>query len=179
MMNDKPSEKIDSSKAKKEFDTSVELIRASYRFFCSRLPQSKQFTPGRPLRIGDFEFASKRQAHAMLVELGWAFFMRLDAAFDAFISRLKLDKKKAMEILHFDSGFNENEKKGFNEARDLRNILQHGDGDADLLSRPPKYVNHEPGNEPQLDPEHIEQFIVLFEKAANVLGKEKDGECLH
>jgi hypothetical protein len=56
-------------------------------------------------------------------------------------------------------------------AREIRNILHHGDGDASLLRNRPELVVTKAGHEPHLDVEHIERFVDLFRKAAQVLTK--------
>ncbi len=155
--------------ARRTFDQAVDHIQAAYRFFVACLPRQERFTQGRPVRIGRFEFQELSQAESMEVELGWAFFTRLEGAYEALTLRLGLTPKTAGDKLRDSGKFTEAELEGLVVARELRNILHHGDGDASLLKNQPTKVAQEQGREPQLRQEHMDQFVKLFKKAADVL----------
>jgi hypothetical protein len=152
--------------AKGAFDDAVSHTYMAYRFFRTCVPRSDARFP---LRIGNFEFLRPSQAESMAVELGWAFFTRLEAAFEALTLRLDLDAKSAVDRLRWSGNFSEEELRGLSCARELRNILHHGDGDASLLRNQPREVKPEVGHEPHLDEDHMDRFVALFRKAADVL----------
>jgi hypothetical protein len=55
--------------------------------------------PVESVRIGSFEFQRLSQVKSMEVELSWAFFTRLEGAFEALTLRLNLGPKDVKERL--------------------------------------------------------------------------------
>lgn len=157
--------------AKRQFDEAVDHIYVAFRFFLACVPGEGQFHEGHPLRIGRFEFRSPKQAKSIQVELAWAFFTRLEGAYEALTIRLGLSPKTASDRLLASGSFDQEEIDGLAIAREIRNILHHGDGDANLLKNQPKLVISEPGHEPQLSEENIKRFVALFTKAAEILAR--------
>lgn len=155
--------------AKKEFDNATSHIEAAYRFFADCIPRPEQITAAGPLRIGRFEFQKPSQAKSMEVELAWAFFTRFEAAFEALTLRLDLTFKSAYEKLQHSGQLGEEDLRGLRTARELRNIFHHGDGDADLLRKKPGEVQLDAGHEPHLDEQLMDQFVLVFRNAADVL----------
>lgn len=158
-------------RAKREFDKSMEHVIAAYRFFSQTVPNQALFAAGRPVRIGDFEFERFSQSEAMTVELGWAFFTRCEGCLEALIHRLKKSLREVSEIVEKSGEFSPDELRAWHEARELRNIFHHGDGDGTLLkNRPTRVVSHE-DHEPHLFPEHIERFHSLFCRIAECIAR--------
>lgn len=69
--------------------------------------------------------------------------------------------------------FTAEELSGWRQARELRNIIHHGDGDATLLKNRPASVDVKQHCEPHLFPEHVEQFHSLFCKIAKCIARPK------
>lgn len=161
----KPSER----EPRQTFEDAVDHIHVAYRFFAACVPRPEQFASGSSVRIGRFEFQEPSQAESMRIELAWAFFTRLDAAFEALTHRLDLTPSAVSERLRESGEFSDEDLLGFKIARELRNIFHHGDGDATLLRNQATEVRPGPGHEPHLNEPHMEQFVALFRRAAEVL----------
>lgn len=159
------------SRAKREFDKSMEHVITAYRFFSSALPNEALFAAGRPVRIGKFEFQRFSQAQAMNVELGWAFFTRCEGCLEALTLRLEKKFKDVSDIIQKSGEFTDEELQGWRTARELRNIFHHGDGDWTLLRNRPSTVLPREGHEPHLFPKHIERFHALFNKIAECIAR--------
>ena len=153
-----------------QFKTGVEHIRVAYKYFVACLPNEQMFANERHLDVGNFRFQNYGQVTSMKVELGWAFFTRLYDSFDAFTQRLGLDgPNKVYDNLRRSGRLSEAELNGIAEARELRNIFHHGDGDPRLLYKPPTHVRVPQDQEPHLFEEHVGRFIELFLRAADIL----------
>ena len=160
-------------KAKTEFDNSMAHVIAAYRFFVQTVPDEALFAAGRPVRIGTFEFERSSQAEAMIVELGWAFFARCEGCLEALWNRLGKSLKEVSKIIEDSGEFTPEELHAWRQARELRNIIHHGDGDATLLKNSPTIVVSREGHEPHLFPEHVEQFHSLFCRIAECIVRPK------
>lgn len=160
-------------KAKSEFDRSIGNVIISYRFFSRTLPPEALFKSHSPVRINGTEFERYEQALAMLVELGWASFCRMDACLEALINRVGITPRNLYDYLKASGEFSDKDIDDLRTARELRNIFHHGDGDGALLKNAPKTVRLSPEKQPHLYPEHIENFYSLFNKAGRVLGLPK------
>ena len=106
----------------------------------------------------------------MLVELGWAFFCRMDAALEALIGNLGIPGKDVLTRLSR-CGFSSEDLERYGEARELRHIIHHGDGDPALLRSAPAHVHVAPGKQPHLYPQHIERLYEVYLKAGNCLSR--------
>jgi len=116
------------------------------------------------------EFERYEQALAMLVELGWALFCRMDACLEALAIRVGVKPKNILDRLAASGEFSASDFDALRTARELRNVLHHGDGDWTLLRNIPTAVQTAPDKQPHLYPEHVEKFYLLFRKAGNTLG---------
>ena len=141
-----------------KFRNSLQHSYAAYRFFLSSLPHSDQFRHDSAIRVGKFEFRSLANKTSMEVELGWAFFSRLYANFEAFLLRVAPKPKKPKEAIAWlsKSGLlTEDDIRGVEVARELRNTFLHGDGDTTLLHHAPEFVQTTNGQEPHVYPEPL------------------------
>ncbi len=159
--------------AKREFDKDIAHVIAAYRFFSRTLPTETLFSAGRSVRVGEFEFEKFSQSESMLVELGWAFFTRCVSCLEALIHRLGIQVSAASAIIETSGEFSREEIRGFEMARELRNILLHGDGDWTLLKNEPKQVRPSEGSESHLFPERIERFHSLFRKVGDCIARSR------
>ncbi|MBN2130384.1 MAG: hypothetical protein JW741_12850 [Sedimentisphaerales bacterium] len=144
----------------------LEHCYVAYRYFASSVPSQAQFANGREVVVGEFHFRKSANAMSMDVELGWAFFTRLEAILEAFISRLGIRLRRDYGLLDYlvERGVDipDDFAEGLRCYREIRNTLHHGDGDASLLRRQPQFLSLEPGCEPHLMPQHVHRFHQLF-----------------
>ncbi len=151
----------------------LEHAVVAYRYSCHAIPNDQCFVNGRTCQVGGFVFQNEGQARSMKVELGWAFFLRLEANLEAFVARLGLPVKGPYGILDHlvTSGveITDDYRNGLREYRELRNILHHVDGDPSLLRKAPEFVLISQQHEPHLLERHIERFYELFRWLGGVL----------
>ncbi|HVV48883.1 MAG TPA: hypothetical protein VHO06_04430 [Polyangia bacterium] len=159
---------MNANDAKRDFDQSIEHVIASYRFFLQAIPTEAMFASG-SVHVGQFSFSRYSQAEAMVVELGWAFFIRLEGCLEALVHRLGIKGADVPGKITAAGELSADELRGYQAARDLRNIYHHGDGDWTLLSKVPTEVRPAADSEPHLLPEHLERFYALFKKIAQSL----------
>lgn len=162
---------INFDEAKREFDRSMSNIIITYRFFSRALPPEAIFKEGRPITLNGTEFERYEQALAMLVELGWALFCRMDASVEALIQRIAVQPKSILATLESCPEITPEDIQTYRTARELRNIIHHGDGDAGLLNRPATLVRVAQDKQPHLYPEHVERFHRVFSKAGDCLAR--------
>lgn len=151
-----------------ELKAALNYALAVYKFCIAQLPEEVAFSGG-SVRVGRFEFQSLSQRQGYEIELGWAFFVRMEAALEAHVNRLGIDGKNVPEIVSKSADLSPVEKTGYATARNLRNILHHGDGDPRLLKAKPREVKVTQGNEPHIFHRQIESFCTLFESVGNVI----------
>ncbi|MHC5544481.1 hypothetical protein ACYOEI_40140, partial [Singulisphaera rosea] len=77
-----------SADSQSRLETAVAHAMAAYQYAVSCLPTEPMFMHGRSVQIGEFEFRRYAQARSMLLELGWAFFVRIEAALEAHAGRI-------------------------------------------------------------------------------------------
>lgn len=152
----------------KKLKTALNWAFAVYRYCIAQLPDEAAFSEGM-VRVGQFEFQRFSQVEGYIIELGWAFFVRMEAALEAHANRLGIEGKYIPNIVSDASCLTKSEKEAYTVARELRNILHHGDGDPSLLKNVPLKVEVIEAHEPHLLPSHIENFSVLFEKVGELM----------
>ena len=151
-----------------ELKTAINYTLAVYKYCIAQLPDEVAFTNGM-VQIGQFEFQRFSQVEGYIVELGWAFFVRMEATLEAHINRLEIKGKDIADIVSKATCLTQSEKEGYAVARELRNILHHGDGDPQLLKSAPLKVEIIASHEPHILPFHIENFSVLFAKVGKLM----------
>ncbi len=156
----------DVSKLKRDYLNCLEHAIVAYKYCEQAIPTDAMFVAGQPVIVGRFEFRKPENATSMRIELGWAFFVRLEATLEAYVSRLGLklrhDYSISEHLVKSGREIPERFAGGLRGYRELRNTLHHGDGDATLLNRLPQFLDVPAGCEPQLFREHIEKFNELF-----------------
>lgn len=107
----------------------------------------------------------------MRVELGWAFFTRMEACLETLASHMKIPSGSGI-LRHLEArrcDFSDHEQVGLKLYREIRNTLHHGDGDTSYLRTPPKVLRIEPEREPHLLEEHMESYYRLFKKVGQYM----------
>ena len=111
----------------------------AYRYAVAGVPAAPLFARG-PVHVGGFHFENEGHATSMLVELGWAFFVRLDAVLENFCCAcgqgVAGDALKAS--MEASGKFSNHELKGLARYRDIRKF-------ASPLRRPTGPKVQEPG----------------------------------
>ena len=150
-----------------DFENRLGHARAAYRYFAASLPPEAAFNVG-AVRVGDFECAKKSQRESMLIELGWAFFVRFDAVLEVFLIEcsVQVGGQKLFEWAKASGKFSEHELRGIEQYRDLRNTLHHDDGQPDPNRRKTLDVSEQ--HEPQFLEGHMEDWANLFLKIGRV-----------
>ena len=93
----------------------------------------------------------------------------MEAALEAHINRLEIKGKDIADIVAKATCLTESEKDGYAVARELRNILHHGDGNPQILKHTPQKVEFIESSEPHILPDHIQNFSVLFLKVGELM----------
>lgn len=145
-----------------EYKKHLEFSYVSYQFCLNSLPK-EEFIPDDGQVYNGVLFRRRENVYEMIVEFGWAFFVRMEATLESFLH----DRKpKNMNIIEFVeailSGLSQSDRDGYGMARELRNILHHVDSQSEKYSRRLDYVEVEKGKEPHILREHIERFFDLF-----------------
>lgn len=158
----------------KNADSSLETFRKAvifswqvYCFYLSHLPNGTAFSGGGKIRCGSVEFENQTHLEGYKVELGWAFFVRIEAVLEAHINRLNI--KNVLNVIKNCPSLSQVDKNQYAAARELRNILHDGDGDHHLLRKPPERFNTSEVHEPSVLPEDMHAYAELFLKIAKVL----------
>ena len=139
----------------------------AYRYAVAGVPAAPLFARG-PVHVGGFHFENEGHATSMLVELGWAFFVRLEAVLENFCSACGQGVARDALIASMEASgkFSNHELEGLAQYRDLRNSLHHDDGQPD-----PKRKNLavSPGNELRLLPSELQVWHDLFLKVGEAV----------
>jgi hypothetical protein len=164
----------DYNSLKMQYLNNLEHAHVAYRYLYSQIPKDNQFANGKEVVIGNFQFRKVGDAESMQIELGWAFFTRLEAVLEAFTIKLGIKEKgKSLDILDYLKRHNvtipSDFDRGLKEYREIRNTLHHGDGDVSLLNKPAKYIKIPDGEEIHLTPDHIKNFYELLKWLGDVL----------
>ncbi|HDL01187.1 MAG TPA: hypothetical protein ENH23_03030 [candidate division Zixibacteria bacterium] len=114
---------------KDTFQNDLEHIFSAYRYCVSCIPKDELFVNGQDVRVGSMKFENQSQAYSMRIELGWAFFTRMDACMETLAHELKV-KSGGTGILDYLNQQNcilsEHEQEGLKVYREIRNTLHHG-----------------------------------------------------
>jgi hypothetical protein len=159
---------------KETFQNDLAHIYAAYRFCASCIPNDELFLNGQSVRVGKTLFEKKSQALSMRVELGWAFFTRMDACLETLAHELNIQSGGTRTLQYLeDNGctLSDHEKQGLSVYREIRNALHHGDGNPEYLKNHPKTLIVNNGIEPHLFEEQMNMFYDLFKKVGEFLTK--------
>ncbi len=157
------------------FQNDLDHIYITYRHLIQFIPSEKDFgADAPPLDVGRTKFENYNQARSMLVEMGWAFFTRMEACLEAFLHKNKIhltQKKELLDYLEKDLNIslNNDQKNGLRRYRELRNCLHHGDGDASLLNRKPQFLDKTGNTEPHLFENHVRNYYELFSNVGQLI----------
>lgn len=142
----------------------------AYAFFEEQIPRGVVL----PHRAGSIEFQRESQIRSVEVELGWAFFTRLEACLETHLHRIKVDARgndglvNALEARGVP--IPDDYRKGLTAYRAIRNALHHGDGDPRLIRNPgPLADGIDHGNEVHLLRDQVKAFYDLFRWVAEQL----------
>lgn len=151
-----------------QFKNRLAHAYVAYRYAVGAVPPESAFQNG-PIQVGTFLFRSAADATSMRVELGWAFFVRMDAVLEYFLeaSGQRTSGTALFDALSKGGELSADELEGAKRYRDLRNALHHDDGQPDPTKR--KTLTVTPGNEPHLLPEHMAEWNALFLRIAEVV----------
>ena len=157
-----------------DFGRHFDHIWVAYDYALSSVPREGLFANGRAVRVGRHTFAKWTQAESMVIELGWAFYCRMEACLETYVTKLGIRVgKSGMAAYLKEQGLWQSltgaEQEGVRQYRDLRNILHHGDGEPCWLRNQPKCVQVPEGKEPHLLHEHMRDFRRLFKTLATLL----------
>lgn len=159
---------------KETFQNDLAHIYAAYRYCVSCIPNDELFVNDKPVRVGRTLFEKRSQVLSMRVELGWAFFTRMDACLETLAHELKIKSGETGILEYLEKNgciLSDHEKKGLSVYREIRNTLHHGDGDPEYLNKPPTTLTVDNGNEPHLFEEQMNMFYELFKKVGELLTK--------
>lgn len=126
-------------------------------------------------KVKNIHFENDSQIQSMIIELGWSFFVNMEASLEVLIHKFKYKNiKDLLEEEKIKDEFNDDDKNGLNVYREIRNTLHHGAGDPTLLKynlkyNKPNHLKTSQGNEVQLLYEHIHNFYELFKKIGEKL----------
>lgn len=157
---------------KDTFQNDLDHIYAAYSYCASCIPNEELLANGGSIQIGSTTFNKPSQALSMRVELGWAFFTRMDACLEALAHELKVPSGGTGILAHLEKNgcsLSDHEKQGLSVYREIRNTLHHGDGNPDYLSKKPKYLKIDKGGEPHILEEHMRTFYELFKMVGDCL----------
>ncbi len=156
-----------------KFQKDMDHIWVAYCFLDQAVPSESSDLP---LCLNGFEFHKKSQITSIRVELGWAFYTRLEACLETLLHRLEIKLTRNKSLLDLcsqkDVALSLTDKQGLNVYRELRNVLHHADGDPANYSRDLRHLKVEDGKEPRLHREHIENFYKLFRKVGTALAQQ-------
>ena len=80
--------KVEKGNLHRNYINCLQHTIIAFRYLTSAIPEDAMFVGDRQVAVGRFVFRKQADALSMRVELGWAFFVRLEAALEAFISQL-------------------------------------------------------------------------------------------
>lgn len=160
---------------KRQYLNNLDHAHVAYRYLYSTISTENQFANDKEVIIGNFHFRKTSDAESIRIELGWAFFTRLEAILEVFTKKLNIKLSKKMSLLDYLKKHNvvtpNDFIKGLEVYREIRNTLHHGDGDVSLLKNKAKHLKGSPGKEIHLLPDHIKNFHELFQWLGDVLPK--------
>lgn len=157
---------------KDTFKNDLAHIYTAYRYCASCIPDDELFANGQTVRVGRTLFENQSQALSMRVELGWAFFTRMDACLETLTHELKIQSGGTGILQYLENNgcaLSDHEKKGLSVYREIRNTLHHGDGNPEYLKNPPKTLAVDSSIEPHLFEEEMHMFYELFKKVGEFL----------
>ncbi len=128
---------------KDTFQNDLDHIYAAYRYCSACIPKEELFANGRSIRIGSTMFKRPIQALSMRVELGWAFFTRMDACLETLAHKLNIQSGGTGILEHLEKKgcpLSDHEKQGLSVYREIRNTLHHGDGNPGYLIKKPNHL---------------------------------------
>lgn len=139
-----------------------------YRFFLETLHNESARNA-----VTGFHFQNQQQIENYEIELSWAFFCRMEAVLEHFIHEIDTENLVCRGIENLlgqerMKAFNDQEKKGLQLYREIRNVLHHGDGSPASV-RNISHLQIEIGEEVQLRATQIANFGRLFDKVICVL----------
>ena len=157
----------------KTYQNDLVHIYSAYKYFVSCIPQEELFVNGKAVIVGSTHFEKPSQASSMRVELGWAFFTRMEACLEALLHSLNVKLNKKQGLLEYLQAqgieLSEDQKDGLGVYREIRNVLHHGDGDLSHLNKASVNLKIDSGYEPHLLEEQIGLFYELFRDVGNLL----------
>lgn len=145
------------SKAVTEIRRDLDHSRAAYRYAVQSLPNPKELDGGEIVK-GSFVFKEQSEIESMLIELGWAFFVRYEGCLEFYITKrngIKLSTQCNLQKWLEGKGVEIPEMYtiGLENYRKIRNKLHHENG-ASLDSKKDGEIH--------LLPNHMENFYKLF-----------------
>lgn len=153
------------------FVNDIDHIWVAYSFFEQAIPDVTE--DNLPLRCGQLEFRHTSQIESVRVELGWAFFTRLEACLESLLHRvnIELTKKKSLLAVCKSYGLilSDHEERGLRSYRELRNVLHHADGNPATYDRELCEIVAIDGQEPHLYKTEVKGFYDLFKKVGTFL----------
>jgi hypothetical protein len=161
---------INIEDAREKLHGAISFSITVYSFCYGQIPSNDALEEG-VVEVGHVPFQNTYHAGAYANELGWAFFVRIEAALDALANRLGINKRQLFAIVQNANELNENEKQEFYAALELRNILHHGDGDHQLLRNDVQFYAAVDGEEPRINAEYLYKCVDLFLKVGDILVK--------
>ena len=151
-----------------QLDIAINYLEESYAFFSESIHSVDRSTRSHRFSNSTIDFDIKR-LDGYMIELGHAFFVRLEGAIEAAVHRSEIRGTDLVPYLKESGEWSDFEVAGLESMRSLRNILHHADGDPDSYQRKtPGYV-HETGKRPQFFPEHMASWFTLARKIAKHL----------
>lgn len=159
------------------FLNALEHIIVAYVYCESCIPADELFANGQTVKVGATLFSRQDQAFSMRVELGWAFFTRMEACLESLIHDLKIPISKKMSLLDYlkERGcpLSPKQEEGLKVYREIRNTLHHADGQPSKLKRTkPVHLTISEGNEVHVLRDQIRLFYELFKYVGIFLTKD-------
>jgi len=159
-----PSEQL------RRFLNDLSHIWVAYAFFEEQIHRGVAL----PHRVGSIEFPQEAHIRSVEIELGWAFFARLEACLETHLHRIGVDARGNEGLLNAlerrGIAIPDHYRAGLEAYRAIRNALHHGDGDPHVIRNPgPLAVGIDRGNEVHLLRDQVEAFYCLFCWAAEQL----------
>jgi hypothetical protein len=165
-----PEPKRQPSEDLRRFLNDLSHAWVAYAFFEEQIPRRVVL----PHRVGTVEFQRESQVRSVEVELGWAFFTRLEACLETHLHRIGVDARGNEGLVNALEGrgvaIPDHYRGGMEAYRAIRNALHHGDGDPHVIRNPgPLAHGIDRGNEIHLLRDQVEAFYGLFRWVAEQL----------
>jgi hypothetical protein len=139
-----------------------------YHLLYALFPKAEDLEAGE-VKLAGYPFQDTKQLSAHLNEIGWAFFGRIEATFEALYEKLAIKKEKVEKIVEDSAELSAQEKKLYLSAMELRNALFHGDGDHRLLRKPTIHFQFPESLEPEVSREDMKMYADLFRNIGDLL----------